>query len=216
MISEPDIERLLKLLADEAAAGQLSVCARARVGQHAGIRARVDPSQPQHRHPPITSVTSITNQHHHITAMLHSHLPPLPILLAIVLFLRPVVAQTGSSGSFIPTVPATAAVPTATASSTLNSLLNTSAQIVCPARYHDCAVVSRPEACCALDQVCVFDDSGMVACCPFRTVCVGKLDASGVKRNAPPPALGGLMSPSLAVGVVAVGAVYWARGQLMV
>lgn len=144
--------------------------------------------------------------------MLNSHLPPLLILLAIVLFLRPVIAQAGSSGLFIPTVPATAAVPTATASSTL---LNTSAQIMCPARYHDCAVVSRPEACCALDQVCVFDDSGMVACCPFRTACVGKLDASGVKRNAPPPALGGLMSPSLAVGVVGVAAVYWARGQLM-
>lgn len=147
--------------------------------------------------------------------MLYSQASPLLLLLAILLLLRPVAAQASSSGSFIPTVPATAALPTATASSASNPLLNTTAQIMCPARYHDCAVISRPEACCTLDQVCVFDDLGKIACCPFRTVCVGKLDASDVKRNAPPLVLRGSMSPSLAIGVVAVAAVYWARGHLM-
>lgn len=136
-------------------------------------------------------------------------LPLLLLLLAVLLLLRPVVGQASSSGAFIPTVPATATLPTATAGSTSDDLSNTTANIVCPARYHDCAVIGRPEACCALDQVCGFDDSGTIGCCPFRTVCVGKLDVSGVKRNT-------LMSPSLAAGAVALAAGYWVRGNFAI
>lgn len=146
--------------------------------------------------------------------MFCSHLRSMSLLLLsvllLLLLLHPVVGQTSSSGAFVPTVPATAG-PTAAAGSASELVSNAT---MCPARYHDCSVIAHPEACCALDQVCVFDDSGTTACCPFRTVCVGKLDVSGVARNTPPPTLGGLMSPSLAVGVAVLAAGVWLRGHL--
>lgn len=78
MISEPDIERWLKLLL--AGSGQLSACARARVGQHAGIRARVD------IYLPLSAATSSPtyhqrHQHHQPKSPVshHSHVPYSPL-----------------------------------------------------------------------------------------------------------------------------------------
>lgn len=138
------------------------------------------------------------------------------LLLLAVLLIHPVACQTTASGSFIPTVPATAATPTATgAGATTDTLSNTTTGIVCPPMYHNCAVISRPDACCTLDQVCMFDDANNIACCPFRTTCVGKMDTSSVERNSLPPTLRGLTSSSFATGIVAVAAVYWLRGQFV-
>ncbi|CUS15296.1 unnamed protein product [Tuber aestivum] len=47
----------------------------------------------------------------------------------------------------------------------------------CPLRYHDCALIGEPNVCCTLDQVCINDDSGLPACCPFRTKCVGSVNS---------------------------------------
>ncbi|KAI5837394.1 hypothetical protein DFP73DRAFT_567936 [Morchella snyderi] len=75
----------------------------------------------------------------------------------------------------------------------------------CPARYHDCAIIGRPDACCTLDQVCVFDERQRPACCPFRTACVGTLTSSEGGRDGAAAAAGVL--GAVIAGAVGLGAV---------
>lgn len=129
------------------------------------------------------------------------------LLLSILLLL---LALTNAQ-SFVPTVPATTATGTvtgtatrtatsATSTSTTTAGNETNTTVSCPARYHDCAVIGRPDACCTLDQVCVFDESQRLACCPFRTMCVGTLTSSEGGRD------GGVLGAVVA-GLVGLGAV---------
>ena len=134
-------------------------------------------------------------------------LRPTTILALFLLLCGTAVSQTTTTANFVPTVPATVSGSTPTAVGGNNSSSSGSS---CPLRYHDCSVIGKPYACCSLDQVCINDDAGQTACCPFRTRCIGTLNTSGA------PTTVGLMlefKTFLVAGAASVATiVFWIRG----
>ncbi|KAG0640362.1 hypothetical protein HOY80DRAFT_884874 [Tuber brumale] len=102
----------------------------------------------------------------------------IPLLLLLVCCCSATLSQATSTGtaSFESAVPVSpSAAPTASIGADGNSSISEGGS--CPLRYHDCAVTGQPNVCCTLDQVCINDDSGQPACCPFRTKCVGSVNS---------------------------------------
>lgn len=122
---------------------------------------------------------------------------PLQALLHLLALLALAAAQ---STTFVPTVPTSTSTSTAPASTANTTTAS------CPALHHDCAVVGRPDACCTLDQVCVFDESQRLACCPFRTVCVGSLGVSEGAGGRRRDSTGGVVGIGVGVVLGAMGA----------
>ncbi|KAL7267365.1 hypothetical protein RUND412_010054 [Rhizina undulata] len=117
-------------------------------------------------------------------------------LLAVLLCL--LLAVSSANAQYI--TPATLSLPT---SITSNISAAVNYDYLCPdLRYHNCAIIGHVEACCDLDSVCALDDRGDVACCPFRTTCVGSLKSSGASASG---GMAGLLARAAVAAVVLVG-----------
>lgn len=54
----------------------------------------------------------------------------------------------------------------------------------CPPEYLSCATINEWSVCCPTEYTCQYDDSGVVACCKFRSDCRGSLaSASAAAGN---------------------------------
>ncbi|PWW72027.1 hypothetical protein C7212DRAFT_287932 [Tuber magnatum] len=130
---------------------------------------------------------------------------PSALLLLLVCCCGATLSQATSTVSFESAVPVSSLAASTTSTSIGADGNNSiSAGSSCPLRYHDCAVIGQPNVCCTLDQVCISDDSGMPACCPFRTKCVG----SGNSIPSSGPTNSGLMFGLYAFLTAGAAAIY--------
>ncbi|KAG0127438.1 hypothetical protein HOY82DRAFT_580580 [Tuber indicum] len=129
-----------------------------------------------------------------------------PLLLLLVCCCSATLSQATSTTSFESAVPVSSS-STSTASIGADGNSSISQGSSCPLRYHDCAVIGQPNVCCTLDQVCINDDSGQPACCPFRTKCVGSV--SSIPSSGPTNA--GLMLGLNALLTAGAAAIYLAK-----
>jgi len=97
-----------------------------------------------------------------------------PLLLLLVCYCGAALSQATGTAPFESTVPVSSSAASTT-SIGVDGNSSISGGSSCPLRHHDCGVIGRPNVCCTLDQVCINDDSGQPACCPFRTKCVGSV-----------------------------------------